>query len=287
MAYQITRNGTVPESDGDLADLELHLLLEAVFRHTGQDFRNYSQATLKRRIADRLRGEDVTTISALQDRVLHQSDAMSRLALAMSGGSGRVFNDAAFFQTFRTNVVPLLRTYSFTRIWIPHCASGEDVYSVATVLFEEGLLGRTMIYATDPSAAAIEAAKGGTFAIESPEHFSATYRATGGTGAILEMVQIKDTSVQFDKEIVGRSAIFAQHSLVGDGALNEFHLIVARGVLPQFNRGLQYRAHGLFLDSLVRLGFLCLGQRETLRNTPYEKVFRQIPGDEAIFRRMR
>lgn len=288
MAEQIvSANGASAAKDGELADLELHLLLEAVVRATGHDFRDYSQSTLKRRVGDRLRVEGVSTISGLQDRVLHSSEAMSDLVMSMSGGSGRVFGDAGFFRTFRTHIVPLLRTYTFTRIWVPHCARGEDVYSLATVLYEEGLLARTMIYATDPSEAAIEAAKAAAFAVESEDHVNAAYRASGGVGALSSVSELKDGKIQFDAELLGRSIILARHSLVTDGALNEFHVIVARGVLPQFNKTLQFRVHGLVVDSLMRLGFLCLGQRETLRATPYERIFRQLSSDESLFRRMR
>jgi chemotaxis protein methyltransferase CheR len=273
--------------DGELADLELHLLLEAIFRSTGHDFRDYSQSTLKRRVGDRLRIEGVTTISGLQERVLHSGDAMAQLVLGMSGGTGRVFSEAGFFRTFRTHIVPLLRTYSFTRIWLPHCARGEDVYAMATVLYEEGLLARTMIYATDPSEAAIETAKAGTFPVESEDHVNAAYRATGGVHSLSAVSEIRGGTIAFDTELLGKSIILARHSLVSDGALNEFHVIVARGVLPQFNKNLQFRVHGLVLDSLMRLGFLCLGQRETLKATPYEKVFRQLSNEESLFRRMR
>jgi chemotaxis protein methyltransferase CheR len=287
MAESVVTNGSSAAKDGELADLELHLLLEAIFRSSGHDFRDYSQSTLKRRVGERLRVENVSTISSLQDRVLHSHEAMSRLILAMSGGTGRVFGDAGFFRTFRTHIVPLLRTYTFTRIWVPHCARGEDVYSLATVLFEEGLLGRTMIYATDPSEEAIESAKRATFAVDSDDHINAAYRASGGEGSLSRVSELRDGTIRFDEELLGRSIILARHSLVSDGALNEFHVIVARGVFPQFNKTLQFRVHGLVLDSLVRLGFLCLGQRETLRATPYERVYRQLAGDEALFRRMR
>ena len=283
----VSTNGASAAKDGELADLELHLLLEAIVRTTGHDFRDYSQSTLKRRVGDLLRVEGVSTISALQDRVLHSSDAMSDLVMAMSGGSGRVFGDAGFFRTFRTHIVPLLRTYTFTRVWVPHCARGEDAYSLATVLYEEGLLGKSMIYATDPSEAAVESAKTATFEVESEDHVNAAYRASGGVGSLSAVSELKGGKIQFDTELLGRSIILARHSLVTDGALNEFHVIVARGVLPQFNKTLQFRVHGLVVDSLMRLGFLCLGQRETLKATPYERIFRQLSSDESLFRRMR
>ena len=170
---------------------------------------------------------------------------------------------------------------------MPHCARGEDVYSLATVLYEEGLLRKAMIYATDPSEAAIESAKTATFGLESEDHVNAAYRASGGVGSLSAVSELKGGKIRFDTELLGRSIILARHSLVTDGALNEFHVIVARGVLPQFNKTLQFRVHGLVVDSLMRLGFLCLGQRESLKATPYERIFRQLSSDESLFRRMR
>jgi len=275
-----------PARDGALTDLELNLLLEAVVRFSGYDFRDYSQSTLKRRISDRLRGEDVQTISGLQERILHDPKAFARFMFAMSGGSGHLFRDPAFFATFRARVVPLLRTYSFSRIWLPNCGRGEDTYSLAVVLHEEGLLARTMIYATDASELAIAEAKTGKFEIESIDEIKAGHRATGATLALEESGELTDRTIAF-RDDFRKNIIFAQHSLVTDGSLNEFHVIVARGVLTQFNKALQFRVHNLFLSSLVRLGFLCLGPSESLKQTPHERVFRELAESEPIYRRMR
>jgi chemotaxis protein methyltransferase CheR len=273
-------------NDGALTDLELNLLLEAIVRFSGHDFREYSQSTLKRRIGERLRAEGVATISGLQERVLHDPQAFGRFMLAMSGGSVHLFRDPAFFATFRAKVVPLLRTYSFTRVWLPNCARGEDAYSLAVLLEEEDLLSRTMIYATDASEMAIASAKLATFDIESQEETRALHRATGSTVSLERSAYITDSSIRF-REDFKKNIIFAQHSLVTDGSLNEVHVIVARGVLPQFNKSLQFRVHNLFLNSLIRLGFLCLGPNESIRQTPHERVFRELASDEPSYRRMR
>lgn len=269
-----------------IEDLELNLLLEAVVRSSGHDFRDYAQGTLKRRIAERMRGEEVATISGLQERLLHDPQALARFVLAMSGSAAGLFRDPAFFQVLRTSVVPLLRTYTFARIWVPNCISGEEAYSIATLLHEEGVLPRSMIYATDESALAIEAAKTGIFTVESREGIESAHRATGADGTISDVCRIEGHTARFD-ETLRKHIIFAQHSLVTDGSLNEFHCIVARGTLPQFNKALQYRVHNLFLNSLTRLGFLCLGRNETLKYSPHERVFRPMAEGEAIYRRMR
>jgi chemotaxis protein methyltransferase CheR len=270
-----------------LVDLELSLLLEAIVRFSGHDFTGYAQTTLKRKVAERMRVENVATISGLQDLVLHDPRALARFVFAMSSGSGRLFHDPDFFRAFRARVVPLLRTYSFTRIWVPGCASGEDAYSLAVLLDEEGLLDRTMIYATDESELALAAARAGTFDwVEPADDPLTAHRLTGGTEPLSLRSDLSDSSIRFHERL-HEQLIIAKHSLVTDGSLNEFHVIVARGVLRQFNRALQFRVHNLFLNSLVRLGFLCLGSSESLRMSPHEGVFRQIADDAAIYRRMR
>src|SRR5690242_9665486 len=161
MVEQVAVSNVESGREGALADLELTLLLEAILRFSGHDFTDYAQATLKRRVADRMRIEAVATISGLQERVLHDPEALARFVLAMSSGFGGLFHNPDFFHAFRARVVPLLRTYAFTRVWVPNCACGEDVYSLAVLLREEGLLERTMIYGTDASELAIAAARAG------------------------------------------------------------------------------------------------------------------------------
>lgn len=272
--------------DVALTDLELNLLLEAILRLSGLDFRDYSQATLKRRVTERLRAEQLRTISGLQERVLHDPQAFARFVFAMSGGPGQLFREPAFFSLLRSRIVPLLRTYTFTRIWVPNCGRGEDVYSLAVVLHEEGLLGRTMIYGTDASEIAVTAAKRGAFELESAEGVKSAHRATGAAQPLADVAEIAAEELTFREEL-RKNLIFAQHSLISDGSLNEFHLVVARGVLPQFNKTLQFRVHNLFLNSLIRLGFLALGPNETIKGTPHERVFREVSEGDPVYRRMR
>lgn len=273
--------------DAALNDLELSLLLEAIVRSSGHDFTEYAQPVLKRRIAERMRAENVQTISGLQERILHDQGALSRFIFAMSSGhGGALFEDAAFFRALRIRIVPLLRTYSFTRIWIPGCGSGEDAYAIAAVLKEEGLLDRAMMYATDGSDLAVRAARTGSFKLDSVNETRAAHRATGAEISLLEHCDIVEDELRFHDDLK-RNIIFAEHSVVSDGSLNEFHMIVARGLLRQFNRALQFRVHTLFLNSLVRLGFLCLGSGETTRLTPHENVLRRFDDEATVYRRMR
>jgi len=276
-----------PAREGALADLELNLLLDAILRFWGYDFRDYSQTTLKRRIGERIRAEGLQSISGLQERILHDPRAFARFLFAMSGGTSKLFRDPSFFRMFRTTMLPLLRTYAFARIWVPNCAGGEDAYSLAALLHEEGLLERSMIYATDASEMAIAQAKAGTFELESADELRAAHRATGSTASLNDFGRIDGRDRLSFSEDIKKYILFAQHSLVADGSLNEFHVIVARGILPQFNKALQFRVHNLFFSSLVRLGFLCLSTNETLKQTPHERVFREIVPGESVYRRMR
>ncbi|HEY1884213.1 MAG TPA: CheR family methyltransferase [Candidatus Cybelea sp.] len=286
MVEQIASPAAHGLHENELADLELSLLLEAILRSSGYDFGGYTQAVLKRRVAERVRAEGVETISGLQERVLHDPAALARFALAMSSGTGRLFADPEFFSVFRSRVVPLLRTYSFARIWVPHCGRGEDAYSLAVLLKEEGLFERVMIYATDPSELAVAAARTGTFELDSGDDPRAAHAATGSNVPLSQTAEVDGRTLRFHDEL-RRQIIFARHGLATDESLNEFHVIVARDVLRQFNKTLQFRVHNLFLCSLIRLGFLCLSSNESLKLTPHEGVFRRFAEPAAIYRRLR
>lgn len=287
MVDQIAAESDSSTERGDeLGTIELFLLLEALVRWTGYDFRDYAPSTLKRRISERMRSENVETISGLQDRVLHDADAMKRLVFTLSNTPNRILQPPDFFRALRERVVPLLRTYSFVRIWFPACGTGEDVYAVSVLLLEAGMLDRCMIYATDLSEMALSRAREGAFGIDSPGDFSADYAASGGTESVSRFCRLEAHAVRFH-DVLKKNIIFAEHSLASDASLNEFQAVIARGVLPPLNMNLQYRVHNLFLQSLSRLGFLCLGNLESLHATPHEGAFRQVDPEFPIYRRMR
>jgi chemotaxis protein methyltransferase CheR len=281
-------SSTVPLSDRseERAAIELSLLLEAVVRWSGFDFREYAPATLKRRVAERMRAEDVNTMSALQDCVLHDQEALRRLVFSLSANANRLFRAPEYFRAIRERVVPFLRTYSFVRLWFPACSTGEDVYTLAAILLEEGLLDRCMIYATDISDLALAQARIGSYRVGALEEFANDYRLSGGRQSMSEFCEWNDGTVQFNENLQ-RQIIFSTHSLATDASLNEFHAIVARGVLPQFSKSLQYRVHNLFLQSLTRFGFICLSSAESLHATPHEGAFRKVDEVFPIYRRMR
>lgn len=273
-----------PAASPAVTDLELHLLLEAVYRVSGFDFREYAPATVKRRVAERVRAEGLATISGLLERVLHEPPAMARFLDALTHNASSPFREPSFFEAFRERVLPRLRTFPHVRIWV--IGSGEDAFSLAMLLREAEFYHRTRIYATDASEAAIERAKAGTFPAELLDEYSARYAEAGGQRHFSDYVEVVGTEAVF-KPGVRQQIVFAQHNLACDGSFNEFHLVVARNVITHFNRTLAYRAHQVIYESLIRLGYLGVSSKETLRYTPHQRAFEELEATERFYRRVR
>ena len=270
---------------GELERIEIDLLLEGIYRHYGVDFRGYAIASLKRRLARRMRDEGVATLSALQDKVLHDRDAMERLLVTLSISVTAMFRDPTFYRAFREKVVPLLRTYPFIRFWNAGCATGEETYSLAIVLEEEGLLGRTRIYATDFNGSVVDRARLGEFPLARMQAYTQNYLESGGTSEFSRYYSADGAVARFSPSLL-ENAVFAKHNLASDGSFNEFHGILCRNVLIYFGRTLQERVHTLFHDSLVNFGVLGLGHKETIRFTPLEHCYEPIDAREKLYRRI-
>ena len=268
----------------DVEEIEIALLLEAIYRRYGFDFREYAAASLRRRLWRRASGEGLSTISALQERVLHDPAVMQRLLRDLSISVTAMFRDPSFYVAFREKVAPLLRTYPFTRIWVAGCSTGEEVYSLAILLEEEGLLDRARIYATDINEAVLEQARRGVFALEKMREYTQNYVHAGGTRAFSEYYLASYDGAQFDRRLV-QNAVFAQHNLVSDNAFNEFHVVVCRNVMIYFDRALQERVLGLFDESLVKLGILGLGHKETLRFSKLARRYEELDAAEKLYRK--
>ncbi len=267
-----------------VADLELHLLLEAVYRVSGFDFREYAPATLKRRVAERVRLESVATISGLLERVLHDPPAMARFVDAIAHNPGSPFREPQFFTAFRERVLPRLRTFPHVRAWVIGC--GEDAYSLAILLREAEFYHRTRIYATLAGEAAVDRAKAGTFSAELLDEYAERYREAGGSRRFSDYVDVIGAQCVF-KPGLREQIVFAQHNLVTDASFNEFHLVFARNVISHFNRSLAYRAHQVVFESIVRLGYLGLSSKETLQYTPHQRAYEEIANTERFYRRLR
>jgi chemotaxis protein methyltransferase CheR len=273
------------KAGAELERIEIDLLLEGVYRHYGLDFRGYALASLKRRLARRMREEGVPTLSALQDKVLHDPGAMERLLVALSISVTAMFRDPSFYKAFREKVVPLLRTYPFIRLWNAGCATGEETVSLAILLEEEGLLERTRIYATDFNQGVVDRARSAEFPLARMKSYTENYLKAGGKHEFSRYYTAEGPVARFSEELM-RNMVFAQHNLVSDGSFNEFHGILCRNVLIYFGNPLQQRVHALFHDSLVNFGVLGLGHKETIRFTPLEHCYEPIDSREKLYRRV-
>jgi chemotaxis protein methyltransferase CheR len=270
---------------GDLEALELRLLLEAIHQHHGYDFRGYARTSLKRRIWRRITEEGLETISGLQERILHDPEVMDRLLVDFSINVTSMFRDPTFFLALREKVVPILKTYPFMRIWNAGCSTGEETYSLAILLHEEGLADRARIYATDINEGVLKQAKEGTFPVDRMKEYTRDYIRGGGKAAFSDYYKTFGEVVRFDPELVD-NVVFAQHNLVSDGSFNEFNLIVCRNVMIYFDRGLQDKVHQLFYESLVRFGILALGHKESIRFTAHAQDYAELDPHEKLYRRV-
>jgi len=272
--------------NAEVEEPELSKLLNGIERRYGYDFRDYAPASLKRRVLRCVQDEQVGSISALQERLLRHPDCMARFLHTMSVSTTSMFRDPAFYRAFREKVVPQLRGVPFLRIWAAGCATGEEVYSLAILLQEEGLYDRARIYATDMTEAVIEEARAGVFPIRKMKEFTRNYQAAGGARTFSDYY-----SASRDNAIVTRALqanlVWAVHNLVTDNSFNEFQVISCRNVMIYFNHDLQSRVHKLFHDSLAVGGFLGLGSKESLDFTPHEKSYEPVNGNAKIYRRMK
>jgi chemotaxis protein methyltransferase CheR len=269
----------------ELEELELQLLLEAVYKRYGFDFREYAPASLRRRVWRRVRAEGAETISGLTEKLLHDPQSMERLLLDLSINVTAMFRDPGFYVAFREKVVPLLRTYPFTRIWVAGCSTGEEVYSLSILLHEEAVYDRARIYATDINESVLERAKAGVFPLDKMKDYTQNYFRAGGKRAFSEYYVAAYDGAQFQRSLI-ENVVFAQHNLVSDGPFNEFQVIVCRNVMIYFDRSLQGRVHRLFYDSLVHLGVLGLGQKETIHFTPFEDRYEELDPREKLYRKV-
>lgn len=266
--------------------LEIALLLEAIYRHYGYEFREYAAASLKRRLHNMLQLENLTTISSLQERILHDPACLGRFLTTLTVNVTALFRDPGFFLTFRNQVVPLLRTYPFVRIWHAGCSTGEEVYSMAILLQEEKIYDRCRIYATDMDEVVLKRAREGIFPLDEMKQYSRNYKNAGGTGALSDYYTGAYGNALF-RPSLRDNIIFSQHNLATDSSFNEFHVILCRNVMIYFTRVLQDRVHNLFYDSLSSFGILGLGNKESMQFTPHEMDFEQLEPGVRLFRRTR
>ncbi|SDO87996.1 chemotaxis protein methyltransferase CheR [Phyllobacterium sp. YR620] len=272
---------TVPEK---IEDIEIRLLLEALFLKYHYDFRNYAMASIKRRLKQARQQLGFATFSALQESLLHDPALLPRLLRYLTVQVSEMFRDPGYFKAMREKVVPHLRTYPSLKVWIAGCSTGEELYSLVILFREEGLEDRTIFYATDINHEALQAAEAGIFALDRVALFTENHRKSGGKSSLSDYYQAAYGRVSFDKSL-RRNVVFSDHSLVTDAVFAEMHLISCRNVMIYFDSGLQDHALGLFKDSLVRKGFLGLGSKENLRFSRHANAFADFVREEKIYQR--
>lgn len=272
------------DKNNENINIEIKLFLEAIFQKYGYDFRNYSHAHIKRRILHRLLITKLDSISLMQHRVLTDPDFLQQILIDFSINVTEMFRDPDFYMALRKEVIPILKTYPFIKIWHAGCSTGEEVYSMAIVLKEEGLLERTQLYATDFNQRVLKQAKEGIFSIESVKDFTQNYIKAGGKEHFSDYYMADYDRVIMDKSL-SQNVLFAHHNLVTDNVFSEVNMVICRNVLIYFDRELQNRAIGLFNESLIAGGILCLGSKESLQFNEHSSAFSSLVSKEKIYRK--
>ncbi len=265
-------------------NIEIELLLNAIFMKFGYDFRNYGKAHIKRRVLHRQAVSGFGSISEMIHKMLYDplfyQDILQDLSITVT----EMFRDPTFYKAIRTEVVPLLKTYPFIKIWHAGCATGEEVYSMAILLKEEGLLKRSQIYATDFNQLALQKARNGIYPIDRIKEFTQNYQKSGGKASFSDYYNARYESVILN-DALKENIVFADHNLVTDGVFGEMNIVICRNVMIYFDKELQNKVIKLFYDSLIPGGFLCLGSKESLRFAESASKFEATCEKEKIYRK--
>ncbi|MBB4768884.1 protein-glutamate O-methyltransferase CheR [Xanthomonas sp. LMG 8993] len=268
----------------ELFDLELRVLLEAVYQRYHYDFRDYAVSSLRRRMRHAMARLECARVADLQHRLLHEPDTFAQAMQFFTVQVSEMFRDPTYFRVLREHAVPVLRTYPSIKLWVAGCSTGEEVWSLAILLHEEGLLEKAVIYATDINPEALGMAEAGAFGIDRIAQFSRNYLDAGGRGSLSDYYTTAYDGAVFDRRLK-RNIVFADHSLATDTVFSEVHLVSCRNVLIYFNRSLQDRAVGLFHDALVHRGFLGLGSKESLQFGAHAQAFETVAREQRLFRK--
>jgi chemotaxis protein methyltransferase CheR len=271
--------------ENSVKDEELDLLLEELFRSYGYDFTNYARASLKRRVSRLMIIDRFPSFAELLFRVRRDATYLTRIVEELTVNVTEMFRDPAVFKTIREQVLPVLATHPFIRIWHAGCATGEEVYSMAILLEEANLLHKSLLYATDLNPTAIENIRKGVFPLSEMKQYSENYILSGGKRDFSRYYTAKYNWAKFDDRLKSKM-IVATHNLVSDRSFNEFVLIFCRNVLIYFDKHLQDNVLTLFDESLEKLGFLVLGSKENLRFSPIARKYKQLENREKIWRKV-
>ncbi len=274
----------MPHRQAGNLDIELKLLIDAIYLKYHYDFRGYAMASLKRRLTAAMSRFNCQTLTQLQDRLLHEPAVFPQLLDFLTVQVSEMFRDPAYFKALREEVVPLLRTYPSLKIWVAGCSAGEEVYSLAILLREEGLLERSIIYATDINTDALKRAEAGIYPLDNIATYTRNHQLSGARSSLSDHYTAAYGRAVFDKSL-RKNVVFSDHSLATDSVFAEVHLVSCRNVLIYFDRTLQDRALGLFSEALVRKGFLGLGTKESMRFSVHRDAYSEFAPEMRIFQR--
>ncbi|POO50687.1 CheR family methyltransferase [Agrobacterium rosae] len=265
-------------------DIEIRLLLEALYHRYHYDFRSYAMSSIRRRLRQAREQLGYATITAMQESILHNEDMLPKMLRYLTVQVSEMFRDPSYFQAIREKVVPHLLTYPSLKIWIAGCSTGEELYSFVILFREENLEERTIFYATDINSEALAHAEAGIYDLDRVRLFTENHRRAGGKSSLSDYYHTAYNRCVLDKSL-RRNVVFSDHSLVTDQVFSEMQFVSCRNVMIYFNRDLQNRAIGLFREALPRNGFLGLGAKETLRFSQHEDGFRDFVREEKIYQR--
>jgi len=266
--------------------IEFDLLIEAIYKKYGYDFRNYSKPTLKRRIQSKLSSTGLDSISAMQHKVLYDKKFFESVLIDLTVNVTEMFRDPTFYRAVREKVIPILKKYSFLKIWHAGCSTGEEVYSMAILLEEENLLSKTTLYATDIDEKVLRKAKEGIYPLDKIREYTTNYQKAGGTESFSDYYTAKYEAVIMDSRLK-KKIVFSQHNLVTGKAFSEMNMIVCRNVIIYFDKELQNRVLCLFNDCLIKNGILCLGSKESVHFTTSRNHFGEFVGKEKIYQKVK
>jgi chemotaxis protein methyltransferase CheR len=274
----------IPKTDTENDNIKIQLILEAIFLKYGYDFRNFARAHIKRRLQRRLNFTGLTDFSDMLIRILNDKSFFEQVLIDLSIHVTEMFRDPAFYQALRKEIVPILKTYPYIKIWHAGCATGEEVYSMAIILKEEKIYRRCQIYATDFNEIVLNEAKEGVYSLEAIKNHTYNYQKSGGTESFADYYTAKYDLAIMDNGLK-ENIVFADHNLATDHVFGEMNLILCRNVLIYFDKKLQDRVIYLFYNSLCRNGFLCLGTKESLKFSDYENRFELVNVKQKIYRK--
>ncbi len=273
------------DSTNENEKIEIDLILQAIYQKYGYDFRDYAKASIRRRLRYRLSQSNLKTISEMQHKLINDKKFFDRLLLDLTINVTEMFRDPTFFKVLREIVISELKKQPFIKVWHAGCSSGEEIYSTAILLKENGMYESSLIYATDTNELVLDKAKSGIFPIEKMKDFTVNYRKAGGLASFADYYTARYDNAIMDNSLK-KNIVFSNHNLVTDSVFGEMDLIMCRNVLIYFNRELQERVFRLFRDSLRPGGFLCLGSKETVRFSSLSEDFENAIENEKIYRRI-